>query len=68
MGPIKRFRWKRRFKGKVSRRVHTAHLLQTIAKLDLWVPSKEAERAFEAVLLLHETLKNIVDELVEDEL
>jgi hypothetical protein len=68
LGPIKKYLWNKKHKGKIDRCIHTVRLLQTLAALDLWEPSPEREVVLLARWFLHTTLKDMGEKLVENKL
>lgn len=56
MGPIKKYFWKRKYKNKIARCIHSVRLLQTLAKLELFAPSTEDQVRFAMRVSLHETM------------
>ena len=63
MGPIKKILWKRKHQGKIDKCIHTIHLLQTLAALDLWKPTSEKSFSMLARVVLHNALKDMSDTL-----
>jgi len=63
LGPIKKFLWKRKYKHKIVRCIHTTHFLQTVAKLELWSPSAEEAFTLAGRVILNATLSSMVNAL-----
>lgn len=57
MGPLRKYFWKRKYKRMVRKSPLTAHLLLTMAKLELWKPSDEMAMEFHMRINLHRTLQ-----------
>ncbi len=60
MGPIKKFLWKRKYKNKIDRYIHSVRLLQTLGKLELYNPTPEEESAWAARVTLHDAVNDIL--------
>lgn len=56
MDPIKKFLWNRKYKRQINKCAHTARLLLTLSRLQLWCPSPDAEFNITARIFLNDTL------------